>query len=77
MMGQTGICELQMLERVCTMAFNQRRKTIRNSLKDCIDEAQLEALGLDPTRRAETLSLDDFATIANWVSEHDSTEDRT
>ncbi|MFC3203719.1 16S rRNA (adenine(1518)-N(6)/adenine(1519)-N(6))-dimethyltransferase RsmA [Alteromonas oceani] len=71
------VSDVKMLERVCTMAFNQRRKTIRNSLKDCIDEAQLEALGLDPTRRAETLSLDDFATIANWVSEHDSTEDRT
>jgi 16S rRNA (adenine1518-N6/adenine1519-N6)-dimethyltransferase len=70
------VSDIKMLERVCTMAFNQRRKTIRNSLKDCIDEAQLEALGLDPTRRAETLSLDDFATVANWVSEHDSTEDR-
>lgn len=64
--------DVKMLERVCTMAFNQRRKTIRNSLKDCIDEAQLLELGLDPTRRAETLSLQDFAIIANWVSEHDN-----
>ena len=62
------------LERVCTLAFNQRRKTIRNSLKECIEEAQLLALGIDPTRRAETLSLQDYAVIANWVDEHDNTD---
>jgi len=63
------------LEKVCTMAFNQRRKTIRNSLKDVTSEDQLEALGIDPTRRAETLSLEDFASIANWVDTNDSTKD--
>lgn len=60
---------IKTLEKVCTMAFNQRRKTIRNSLKDVISESQLTELGIAPTRRAETLSLEDFATIANWVEQ--------
>ncbi|QJR80276.1 16S rRNA (adenine(1518)-N(6)/adenine(1519)-N(6))-dimethyltransferase RsmA [Alteromonas pelagimontana] len=60
------------LERVCAMAFNQRRKTIRNSLKDCMTEAQISLLGLDPTARAETLSLADFASIANVVYEQEN-----
>lgn len=68
------VSSVKTLERVCTLAFNQRRKTIRNSLKECIEEAQLLALGIDPTRRAETLSLQDYAVIANWVDEHDNTD---
>ena len=59
---------LSTLERVCAQAFNQRRKTIRNSLKDCLSEEEITELGLDPKCRAETLSLTDFATIANAVS---------
>ena len=56
------------LERVCAQAFNQRRKTIRNSLKESLTETQISALGINPTIRAEVLSLQDFATIANAVS---------
>ena len=59
---------LNTLERVCAQAFNQRRKTIRNSLKDCLNEAQISELGIDPTCRAEVLSLKDFATLANAVT---------
>ncbi len=59
---------VNMLERVCAQAFNQRRKTIRNSLKDSLSETEIEALGIDPTYRAEVLSLSDFATLANAVS---------
>ena len=56
------------LERVCAQAFNQRRKTIRNSLKESLSEEQISALGISPTVRAEVLSLQDFATLANAVS---------
>lgn len=59
------------LERVCAQAFNQRRKTIRNSLKEVIDADSLTQLGIDPSQRAEALSLKDFAAIANWVDEHE------
>nr|WP_136252562.1 16S rRNA (adenine(1518)-N(6)/adenine(1519)-N(6))-dimethyltransferase RsmA [Ningiella ruwaisensis] len=57
------------LENVVGTAFNQRRKTIRNSLKNLISEDSLESLGIDAQRRAQTLSLNEFAHIANWVYE--------
>lgn len=56
-----------MLNQVCEQAFNQRRKTIRNSLKKLLDETQLRNLDIDPEVRAEKLSLADFARIANSI----------
>ncbi|MGJ8681559.1 16S rRNA (adenine(1518)-N(6)/adenine(1519)-N(6))-dimethyltransferase RsmA [Paraglaciecola sp.] len=55
------------LHTVCAKAFNQRRKTIRNSLKECITEQQLIDLGINPELRAENLSLQQYAQIANAV----------
>ena len=53
------------LERLTKAAFGQRRKMLRQSLKGC--EGALNALedaGIDPTRRAETLSVEDFVAVA-------------
>jgi 16S rRNA (adenine1518-N6/adenine1519-N6)-dimethyltransferase len=50
---------------VVTHAFSQRRKTIRNSLKKLISEAQWADLAIDPGMRAENLSLADYARISN------------
>jgi 16S rRNA (adenine1518-N6/adenine1519-N6)-dimethyltransferase len=52
---------------VCAQAFNQRRKTIRNSLKESLSEQQLIDLDINPELRAENLSLEQYATIANAV----------
>ncbi|MBT1451053.1 16S rRNA (adenine(1518)-N(6)/adenine(1519)-N(6))-dimethyltransferase RsmA [Glaciecola sp. XM2] len=57
------------LELTVGTAFNQRRKTIRNSLKNLISEASLNTLDIDAERRAQTLSLVEFARIANYVYE--------
>lgn len=62
------------LNQVCAQAFNQRRKTIRNSLKTLLDEEQISALGLNPEARAETLSLTDFATLANVIKNSAGTD---
>jgi len=51
------------LNRVVVQAFSQRRKTLRNSLKKLIDEDVIIALNIDPTLRAEALSLSDFAKL--------------
>lgn len=53
--------------RVVTAAFSQRRKTLRNTLRNVLELADFEALGIDPGARAETLSVSDFVRIANWV----------
>ena len=50
-------------------AFAQRRKTLRNTLKGLIDVSRLEALGIDPGARAETLELRQFIDIARAADE--------
>jgi 16S rRNA (adenine1518-N6/adenine1519-N6)-dimethyltransferase len=53
---------------VVQSAFAQRRKTLRNNLKGLIDVGRLEALGIDPGARAETLELQQFIDITNAVN---------
>ena len=55
------------------MAFAQRRKMLRSSLGGLLGSsesasAQLIASGIDPTARAENLTLDDFIAIARGIS---------
>jgi 16S rRNA (adenine1518-N6/adenine1519-N6)-dimethyltransferase len=57
------------LNRVVTQAFSQRRKTLRNSLKKLIDEETIITLNIDPTLRAEALSLHEFAKLSNQLQE--------
>jgi len=53
------------LESVTEAAFGQRRKMLRQSLKAIPGAVELlERLGIDPTRRAETLSVSEFTAIA-------------
>lgn len=46
-------------------AFGQRRKTLRNTLKGLVEDASFQALGIDPGRRGESLSVAEFAALAN------------
>lgn len=57
--------DLGKLERVTQAAFGQRRKMLRQSLKGLGGEALLGRAGIDPTRRAETLSVEEFVRLAN------------
>lgn len=59
---------LPFLEKVVRAAFGQRRKTLKNTLKGVLNEQELGALNVDPGRRAETLSLEEFGHMAEWVS---------
>jgi len=61
-------CNKRKLGQVVQAAFAQRRKTLRNNLKGLIDSAALEALGIDPGARAETLTLEQFVEITNAVN---------
>jgi len=56
------------LERVTAASFGQRRKMLRQSLKAVPGAlAALDAIGIDPTRRAETLSVEDFVALARAI----------
>ncbi|MFC4254821.1 16S rRNA (adenine(1518)-N(6)/adenine(1519)-N(6))-dimethyltransferase RsmA [Altererythrobacter xixiisoli] len=59
----------KMLSRVTEAAFGQRRKMLRQSLKGVPGALEvLVQLGIDPTRRAETLSVAEFTDIARGLS---------
>lgn len=60
-------CSAAALERVTMAAFGQRRKMLRQSLKPLGGEALLARAGIDPQRRAETLSVDEFVLLANLL----------
>lgn len=52
-------------DQVVRAAFAQRRKQLGNALRGLVTVDTLWAGGIDPARRAETLSPDDFAALAN------------
>jgi len=61
--------EATVLERITEAAFGQRRKMLRSSLKlvpGALDA--MEALDIDNQRRAETLTVDDFVSLARTLS---------
>lgn len=59
-------CDANALQRVTEAAFGQRRKMLRQSLKSLgVDPLPLlEAAGLDPTARAEEISVEGFVDLA-------------
>jgi len=46
-------------------SFNQRRKTLRNALRNFLDTNQIKSLGIDPGLRPEQLTIQQFAILAN------------
>ncbi len=57
------------LERVVREAFNQRRKTLRNTLKGLLDAEAIEAAGVDGSLRPEQLDLAAFVRLSDQLTE--------
>jgi len=49
---------------IVTAAFSQRRKTLRNALRQHLTAESIASLGIDPGARAETLSPAQFGALA-------------
>ena len=64
-------CDLGMLERMTAAAFGQRRKMLRQSLRQLgLDPAPLlAAAGIEPTERAENISVEGFVALARALAE--------
>jgi len=65
---------MKILTQICSMAFNQRRKTIRNGLRNLLSIEQLQEIGIDTTRRAENISVEQYVNIANYLYDLKATE---
>jgi 16S rRNA (adenine1518-N6/adenine1519-N6)-dimethyltransferase len=59
----------KLFAQVVSAAFGQRRKTLRNTLRDHLDEAGFAELGIDAQLRAENLAVDDFVRVANYLND--------
>ncbi|WLT06409.1 16S rRNA (adenine(1518)-N(6)/adenine(1519)-N(6))-dimethyltransferase RsmA [Gilliamella apis] len=57
--------DVKVLSRITTEAFNQRRKTIRNSLGNLFTAEQMFELDIDPNLRAENLTVKQYCLLAN------------
>ncbi len=60
--------------QIVLSAFQSRRKTIRNALKQWLTEEDISASGTIPTARAEDLTLQQFAHLAKTLSEKKNQE---
>lgn len=69
------VADRALLNHVCHTAFHQRRKTLRNNLKELISADTLEQLGINPADRPEVRSVEDFVKITNWLAEHSSNDE--
>ncbi|MGA2944489.1 MAG: 16S rRNA (adenine(1518)-N(6)/adenine(1519)-N(6))-dimethyltransferase RsmA [Xanthobacteraceae bacterium] len=63
-------CDRRLLETVTQAAFGQRRKMLRQSLRslDSDTAALLGAAGLDPTARAEDISVESYVALAQALA---------
>lgn len=60
----------QRFAEIVGTAFGQRRKTLRNTLKAYLKEADFEQLGIDAQLRAENLGVAEFARIAEFTGKN-------
>jgi 16S rRNA (adenine1518-N6/adenine1519-N6)-dimethyltransferase len=65
--AELGIRSLADFDRVVTQAFGQRRKRLGNALKGLLDDAAIEAAGVDPGTRAEQVDLTGFIRLAGQL----------
>lgn len=63
-----AVSEINFMQLV-KLAFANRRKTLNNNLKQKVCVDKLMALGYDLSRRAETLSFDDFVNMSNALED--------
>ena len=54
--------------KVVLAAFSQRRKTIRNTLKDFLTDEDFSQLKIGSQLRAENLSVQNFVEISNYIN---------
>lgn len=57
------------LDRVVRAAFGQRRKTLRNGLRNLVSDEQFQAVAVDSSWRPQQLTIEDYVKLANLVAD--------
>lgn len=66
--GEVRIGDAGLLSRIVATAFSQRRKTLRNALRQVATEEDLASLQIDPQLRPENISIADWVALANHLA---------
>ncbi|NJD00519.1 16S rRNA (adenine(1518)-N(6)/adenine(1519)-N(6))-dimethyltransferase RsmA [Candidatus Erwinia dacicola] len=69
--------DIRALSRITTEAFGKRRKTLRNSLGHLFSANVLAELNIDPTLRAENISVKQYCQLANWLASHTQPQEQS
>ena len=64
-----SVVDRETVFRLIDAAFGQRRKTLHAALKKIVPSEAFEKAGIDPTRRGETLTIDEFVALARALDE--------
>lgn len=67
--GEILVRNEKLYAAVVSAAFGQRRKTLRNTLRAHLSEADFAKLGIAPQLRAENLAVAEFVKVANYLAE--------
>lgn len=71
--GRIGLAQnFECFAKIVKQAFHQRRKTIRNNLKDWADDDVLQAVGIDLQARAEHIPPESYVALANYLTNQNS-----
>ena len=65
--GEIAIANEAALSKLVAQAFSRRRKTLRNALKGTAGPEALEAAGIDPAARPETVPITAWVALANGL----------
>ena len=67
--GRIGVAQdFEHFGKLVKAAFHQRRKTIRNNLKDIATDEDLAAVGINPQDRAEHIAPELYVTLSNYLA---------
>lgn len=66
--------DIEQFQQLVAIAFQQRRKTLRNNLKSHLNldtlAPDIEALGISLSQRPETLSISDYVNLSNCITQN-------
>ncbi len=63
-----SVVDRETVFRLIDAAFGQRRKTLHAALKKIVPSEAFDKSGIDPTRRGETLTIDEFVALARALN---------
>jgi len=61
--------DFKTFKNLVNIAFQQRRKTLRNSLKQLLSKDQIDTLPVDTSLRPENITLEEYVNISNLISD--------